>query len=161
MVRFTEQLTHQATKLFMAKKMLQAPKPKKAKKTKQQLEEERKQAEEATRLAEEGSPHETCTEQDLLIGQLRRPASFQSWCSIAVKTLTSISNQACGTSIERYNAYTLRSKCQCQMQTCSVGAERLRLEAEEQARKAAEEEKRQELIQLQTEREDARLASER
>ncbi len=50
---------------------------------------------------------------------------------------------------------------QCQMQTCSVGAERLHLEAEEQARKAAEEEKRQELIQLQTEREDARLASER
>ena len=47
------------------------------------------------------------------------------------------------------------------MQTYSVGAERLRLEAEEQARKAAEEEKRQELIQLQTEREDARLASER
>lgn len=52
-------------------------------------------------------------------------------------------------------------KCQCQMQTCSVGAERSRLEAEEQARKAAEEEKRQELIQLQTEREDARLANER
>lgn len=47
------------------------------------------------------------------------------------------------------------------MQTYSVGAERLRLEAEEQARKAAEEEQRQELIQLQTEREDARLANER
>ncbi len=47
------------------------------------------------------------------------------------------------------------------MQACGVGAERLRLEAEEQARKAAEEEKRQELIQLQTEREDARLANER
>ena len=42
-----------------------------------------------------------------------------------------------------------------------VSTERLRLEAEEQARKAAEEEKRQALIKLQQEREDARLACER
>ena len=40
-------------------------------------------------------------------------------------------------------------------------AEALRLEAQEQARKAAEEEKRQQLIQVQTDQEDARLASER
>ena len=40
-------------------------------------------------------------------------------------------------------------------------AEALRLEAQEQARKAAEEEKRQQLIQVQTEQENARLASER
>lgn len=40
-------------------------------------------------------------------------------------------------------------------------AEALRLEAQEQARKAAQEEKRQQLIQVQTEQENARLASER
>ena len=40
-------------------------------------------------------------------------------------------------------------------------AEALRLEAEEQARKAVEEEKRQQLTQVQTEQEDARLANER
>lgn len=40
-------------------------------------------------------------------------------------------------------------------------AERLRLEAEEQARRAAEEEKRQILIQEQTRLEDLRLAAER
>ncbi len=85
MVRFAEQLTHQATWLFMVTTMSQAPKPKKAKKTKQQLEEERKQAEEAARLAEEGTFHETYKPQDMLIGQLRCPASWQSWCSIAVK----------------------------------------------------------------------------
>lgn len=42
-----------------------------------------------------------------------------------------------------------------------VIVEALRLEAQEQARKAAEEEKRQQLIKVQTKQEDERLASER
>lgn len=42
-----------------------------------------------------------------------------------------------------------------------VTVEALRLEAQEQARKAVEEEKRQQLTQLQTEQEDTRLTSER
>ena len=87
MVTFARRAHASGNKVVYDKELLQAPKPKKAKKTKQQLEEERKQAEETARLAEEGSPHETCTQQDLLIGHLRPPASFQSRCSNAVKLL--------------------------------------------------------------------------
>ena len=112
---------------------MQAPKPKKAKKTKQQLEEERKQAEEAARLAEAG----------LLVTPLLAH-------SITLFTL----------SIIAVHIHYLKH-CAIAYSSPDTSAERLRLEAEEQARRAAEEEKRQALIQLQQEREDARLAGER
>lgn len=94
----------------MARLTIQAPKPKKVKKTKQQLEEERKQAEEAARLAEEGNLHKTCT----LLPDAA-PASFRFCCNLAVNLNLPQAIKLCSTSIDCYNAYVPNANVRCRL----------------------------------------------